>query len=707
MYSMKTIKGLLLAGVIGFAGVLTGCGGGGAGGTTTTDGTTTGGTTTTAVPTLSNTLTNATTDAALTTLSPGITGKLTVTVKDKNGAVVPNALVTFSTDSAYGTFIPASGTTLSNALGVATMFISGGSTSGATTATATATWKESGADVSVTGAVNYMVSAGAPVALTVGAPVFGINPLSAYGTTSVSVTITGTSSPLSVSFTSPCAASGKAVLSSSVTTIGGVAIASYRDNGCGNLDTVTASISAGNSASSTLTVTPPSAGSVQFVSATPAIISLKGTGSATLPEASTVKFKILDTAGNPISRSVNFSLSTTLGGIAFSNGLSTASATSDASNGEVLVVVNSGTLPTPLRVNANIVGTTIQTQSNQLTVTTGLPSQANTSLSATTYNIDGWRFDGTTTTLTMRLADSLSNPVPDGTAVNFISEGARVDGSCNTTNSACTVTFTSQNLRPTDGRVTVLAYAVGVESFTDLNSNGTVDNLSEMIDSNGVSTDIGEAFVDYNEDGIRGSNEPYLDFDVDESFRAGGDGRYNGVLCTSGAAICSANRTLHVNQHVVIVLSDSQPVTTGMFDPSSFVPVESYVSGPPASIDLKGCGVDSSDPPLVTGLNSGKLTSFNLVLRDLNNNPLPAGTKVAVSTTNGTIDAGASAVVQNTNLSYSTSPDSPAFIYPVTIKNDASPADTTCTDRTTFGTLTVTITPPVGPVSVYTIAVSN
>lgn len=35
MYSVKKIKGLLLAGMIGFAGVLAGCGGGGAGGTTT------------------------------------------------------------------------------------------------------------------------------------------------------------------------------------------------------------------------------------------------------------------------------------------------------------------------------------------------------------------------------------------------------------------------------------------------------------------------------------------------------------------------------------------------------------------------------------------------------------------------------------------------------------------------------------------------
>lgn len=686
MYSVKSMKRLLLAGMIGLTGLLAGCGGGGAGGGTTTG--TTGGTTT-ASPSMVVTLTDATTGTTLTTLTAGVTGKLTATVKDESGTAVASALVTFSTASTYGTFNPASGTTLTNASGVATMLISGGGTSGASSATVTAVWKENSADVSVSGSVNYIVSAAGAVALTISSPVFGVTPLSAYGTTSVSVTIGGTTTPLNVAFSSPCATSGKAVLTTSVTTINNVATASYRDNGCGNTDTITASVTTGDSASSNLTVSPPSAGSIQFVSASPSIISLKGTGSATLPEFSTVKFKILDTAGNPISKQVNFALSTGLGGITFNNGLATATATSDATTGEVQIGVNSGALPTPLRVLATINGTAIQTQSNQLSITTGLPDQAHTSLSYSTFNIDGWRFDGTTTMLTVRMADHLSNPVPDGTVVNFVAEGGRVDALCTTINSECQVTFTSQNLRPIDGRVTVLAYAVGEESFTDLNSNGTVDSSVEMIDANNLSTDIGEAFVDYNENGSRdAASEPYFDFDGDGSYRAGGDGKYNGILCTSGASICSTNKTLHVYRSVVVVLSDSQPVSADIFS-----------KAPSAPIDLGGCGV--------SGANAGRTISFDLVLHDLNNNPLPAATVITVTSTNGTIELGGSQTVPNSTSRFVVGTTLSAFNYPILIKNDASPADATCADTTVNGVMTVTIDPPVGASTSYSISVVN
>jgi hypothetical protein len=141
------------------------------------------------------------------------------------------------------------------------------------------------------------------------------------------------------------------------------------------------------------------------------------------------------------------------------------------------------------------------------------------------------------------------------------------------------------------------------------------------------------------------------------------------------------------------VLSDSQPVALG---------VDSVFSNAPTNpIDLGGCGTAP------VGVNSGRLTQFNLILRDLNDNPLPAGTRIAVSATNGIIEAGASAVVPNTNVRFTTLTNDPAFIYPVTLKNDATPADTSCTDTTINGTLTVKITPPVGPVSEYTILVAN
>jgi hypothetical protein len=216
-----------------------------------------------------------------------------------------------------------------------------------------------------------------------------------------------------------------------------------------------------------------------------------------------------------------------------------------------------------------------------------------------------------------------------------------------------------------------------------------------MIDANGFSTDLPEAFVDYNENGIRDvATEPYLDFDGNGSHRSVGDGKYNGILCASGAPICSDSKSLHVNRSIVIVLSDSVPVAADVF--------KEVATG---SIDLEGCGKDSLGA--VTGGNSGMLKSFNIILRDFNNNPLPAGTTVTVTTSNGKVDAGASAVVPNTNVSYLVVPSDPAFVYRVTIKNDAAPNDSTCKDPTPTGVLTVKIVPPVGPATEYSIVVNN
>lgn len=804
MYGLKALKNLALAGMIGLAGLLAGCGGGGAGGGTTTGGTTTSspsitltlahatsgasidtltpsspGTITATVrnasgSAVSNVVVTFTVDSAYATLTPasgtattnakgeatmgiaagatsgastvtatatwtqngssvtatgtlnfnvtagsatltlagatatslttGTPGTLNVTVKDKFGAPVGNALVTFSTNSAFATFNPASGTTLTGTDGKANMGILAGATSGAATVTVTVVWKEGGSDVTVTGTLNYSVTAtsggGTTTTLNMSNPSFGdTTSLSAYGTTPVSVNVTGASAPMSVAFTSTCAASGRAAITSNVDTVlvAGVtpvtyrATATYRDNGCAGVDTITASLNESISKTGSLTVQSPSAGSIQFLSASPTNIAIKGTGGTGRQESSIVRFKLLDNNGNALrNTNVNFALSTTIGGIT----ISPSSARSDASTGEVQVAVSSGTIATPVRVRATIDTTSITTLSDQLTISSGIPVQTNTSLAVSTFNIDGWRHDGITTTLTVRLADQFSNPVPDNTAVNFIAEGSRVDSGCLTTNSACSVTFTSQALRPTNGRVTVLAYAVGNESFTDLNGNGTVDNTGEMLDANGASTDLGEAWVDWDEDGVRDSNEPFLDFGgpastpgTPDNAYNGPDAKYNGVLCSSGNTLCSTRTQAHVYRNTVVVLSDSAPVTTGMFTTTGGVSI--------GSIDLGGCTAP------------GVSQSFFVVLRDLNANTLPAGTTVTIASSNGTIVSGASQVVPNTAASYNSAPTSSAFRYPFTIQNENSPTESPCVDDIPSGVVTVTIDPPVGPTTLYNLSVLN
>lgn len=88
MYSVKSMKGLILAGMIGLGGLLAGCGGGGAGGNTATG----GGTSTPPPPTTTVTGTAAT-GAAM--------AGATVTVKDATGATVVTTSNTTAADGSY------------------------------------------------------------------------------------------------------------------------------------------------------------------------------------------------------------------------------------------------------------------------------------------------------------------------------------------------------------------------------------------------------------------------------------------------------------------------------------------------------------------------------------------------------------------------------------------------------------------------------
>lgn len=696
------MSGFFLPLLLAMTAVLSGCGGGGASPSSTTG----GGTTTTATPSITLTLTDPVTSVARTSVASGSPATLSATVKNASGNIVANAVVTFSTDATFGSFTPTSGTALTNSSGVATVTLNAGDTQGAATVTATSQLsadQNGGTAASATQTLNY--ASGGTSGITLSAPAFGANPLSAYGTTSVSVTVTGTTSPLSVTFASGCASTGKAILTSTVTTIGGVATASYRDNGCAGSDIVTASV-LGLSASSTLTVTAPSAGSIQFVSALPTSIALKGTGGAGRQEFSTVTFKVVDTGGNPIGgKTVNFGLSTSVGGVVFgSTGTTTATAISDATTGNVVAIVNAGTQSTPVRVSATIAGTSLSTQSDQLVISTGIPAQSGFSVSASVHNMEGWNYDGTTSTITARLADHFSNPVPDGTAVSFRAEGGAIGPSCNTVGGACSVTMTSQNLRPTNGRVTVLAYAIGEEAFTDSGAGNGLAEVGEAKDSNGVSSDLGEAYVDFDEDGVKDASEPSVDYNGNGTY-TGPDGKYNGVLCNKAAdpnsLFCSSNQSLHVgnfgtNSPTVIVFSSSQAVIS--------------ISGGGGAIALPTCTPGA-------GGSVGNSRNVTVTVLDVNGNAMPAGTTVAFSSTNGTITSASSYIVPDTagcRSGYFGCPASAASAsfgeFGLTMRSDATFDSTalTCTNsNSNSGILTVTATSPKGLVTTATIDVTD
>ncbi len=687
--------------------------------------------------------------AARTSLSSSSPARVTAIVTNANGSPVANAIVAFTTSDPRDTFSGGANTALTNASGAATVTITTSNTSGgASTVTASSTVN----GVTATNYLNYGIGSST---ITLSALTFPATTLSAYGTASVSVNVLNNgvpyTTPLTVSFTSSCAASGKATLTASVTTLNGTATANYLDNGCNNStpgDTITATLSNGVTSTGNLPVGSPALGSIQFVSVvtnpvtTPTMITIKGTGGTNRSETARVTFRVVDSAGNPLGNAlVNFSLNTALGGLS----LSSTSATSDSITGNVVTNVISGTFSTAVRVTARTGN--LSSQSDQLLISTGIPSQDGFSLSASTHNIEGWAIDGVTTTLTARLADHFHNPVPDGTAVYFTAEGGSVVPSCITVGGVCTTVLTSQELRPNSvingyGRVTVLARAIGEEAFVDLNGNGTAD-WGEMIDDNNLSTDMGEAYVDYNEDNCRASyTEPYIDFNNNGTYNGrfcgispaaatGGDGLYNGVLCTAGSTICSTQKSIDVRGSQVIIFSDSwaaSPATLAGIIPAS-VPITTPAlpNGGVLNVGIPVTGIVLSSCTTVPGATVSLPSSVTVTVVDTHGNAMPAGTVVSFTTSNGATANPATWTVPDTIGCRTGFPGCPPLIatptfgdITVSLASDAvfTPATPpavggTCTNARSGGIFTVTVTTPgfppnrAGGVTTYTMDITD
>lgn len=312
-----------------------------------------------------------------------------------------------------------------------------------------------------------------------------------------------------------------------------------------------------------------SVGSIAFVSASPQVISLKGTGGAGFSEVSQVKFIVKDNNDNPIQGvRVFFNLTTTVGGLSLQ-----ADDAITGTDGSVTAFVNSGTIATPVRVTASVTledGTPIFVQSDQLTLTTGIPDQNSVSLSVETFAPEAWNEDGVTTSFNMRLADRFNNPVPDGTVVNFTTEGGRIDGSCVTSNSACSVTWESQDFRPADHRVTVLATVIGHETYYDKNGSGIFDDGDSF-------DDLAEAFRDDDENGEYNPNlssfsidEKYIDYDGDGVF-SDADGLFNGVPCEHPTLCAPDANNLAGSSNLLTTLNESATIIMASSSPQIFI----------------------------------------------------------------------------------------------------------------------------------------
>jgi len=277
--------------------------------------------------------------------------------------------------------------------------------------------------------------------------------LAAYSSTMINLELSTVNglynvAPVTLKLESNCLTSGRASFPATLTSVDGRFQFEYRDLGCATGDSIRASIEQTTlSAQTTLRIAPPDAASLVVGDITPQdrAIVIRGASTSGRSEVATVKFRVLDRYGKPLTKqTVGFSL---LSSKAVT--LSNTSAVSD-DRGEVSVTLTSGTEPTSVRVVAKLENG-LSAISDTIMVTTGLPTQAAFSLSAESYNIEGFDYDNAQTQVTLLLADQNGNPISDNTATVFQTDsgaiGSSLRGGCVTNNGVCSVSFRSQNPR--------------------------------------------------------------------------------------------------------------------------------------------------------------------------------------------------------------------------------------------------------------------
>ncbi|WP_448247461.1 Ig-like domain-containing protein [Thalassotalea agariperforans] len=681
------------------------------------------------------------------TITSSRSGQIIATV---NGISAP-VIVTF--ESTVGEIpIP---TAITDSNNQAKVDILAGSDLGAGTITASIETGETGSGFIIIGSTTVSMGSGTP--FVKGVANISLAQISAGGTSVVSVDIVDEegnpfTEAINVNFTSSCSSSAipTAIISSPISTSNGKATSTYLAQGCVGDDVINISASAGGinlSASGTINVLPADVGSIEFVSATPELIAIQGVASSGRPASSEVLFRVLDTNGNPVnSESVDFKLNSLNSEFT----LTPTSATTDA-EGYVRTVVNSGTVAGSVRITASITDSSpvISTQSSNLKASTGIPDQDSFSISASILNPEAWNIDGQEVEITARLADASNNPPPP-TVVYFTTEGGSIDennSSCTTDSSgSCSVIWRSQLPRPEGhvlgdinnlnhvpetintmgqkygGRATILATAVGEESFADLNGNGRFDLCESTAFLGGISKpcaadgsfdnsgadivysgndvsgkpfDLKEAFVDHNEDGLfnPAENGGELGGELEEpsDFNNNGifddkDGKYNGVLCSLSTAVpntfCSSDQFTDIRDSLVLVMSGSDAyfVTNSTSDAvSSMIDDDNDATTP----DVPNPNFDATDDTIyIAGESVG---SASVIISDLHNQPMPQGTTVSFIATVGSVQGASSFTWPNHNKNG-------GLGFGVSVKGQEEPAT---------GVLLVQVTTPSGATSTY------
>ena len=194
------------------------------------------------------------------------------------------------------------------------------------------------------------------------------------------------------------------------------------------------------------------ASALNFISVDPSdkSIVIAGSGGNGRSESAILRFRVVDKDGNPVKDVlVDFAAVPTTAVT-----LNVPSAKSNA-DGIVATSVSSKSTPTAVIIRATVNSRDIVSQSDQLTVTTGVAVPRGFDLSASKFNLNN-DISGDNSIIRIGIIDANGNPVSDGVpviaTVDFGRVGTSGRGGCTTVNGLCTVEYQVQNPRPADGQ---------------------------------------------------------------------------------------------------------------------------------------------------------------------------------------------------------------------------------------------------------------
>lgn len=449
------------------------------------------------------------------TSSNNVTASVTVT--DNSGSPISGALVTFTAEGVkLGT---SNGSVLTNADGVAKISVEPAdlTTTGAYTISASVT--HNGTTVN-SGNTNFSLTS-----TSIELQNFEIDnkSLESGGSTNITlVTTDGTNAQnnIPVDFTASCGSFNPATATSSnqgnVTTT--YSAIDSNGNLCEGEQTITARTATGiQPVQDKLTIASVKPSAIMYTTNEAVNLVSKNSGSAT---TGTIEFTVYAN-GTPVrNQEVIVSKVETPADFSFGSVGNTNNVTLKSnSEGKVAVNLYPGALPGPVELRATLASdSTISVVSKNVTVVQSRAVQ-NGITTTITKNV---LLNNTTdqSSITMRFTNRNGTSIPAGTTVNFVAEGGMIQPSCSTdAQGACTVTFTSQNPRPANGRVSILAYLEGEKQYTDVNGDNIYTAGTDRLVNN-----IGDLFRDDNE------NNQY---DADE-----GEFIYRR---NAGTSVCKAN----------------------------------------------------------------------------------------------------------------------------------------------------------------------